>query len=90
MHKLLENVFCWCYPLLRKWGIEDTLASYSSLAINILILSFLSYLIFFVFRFFLVTVMAIVAKKTHTKFDDLLISNKTAKYISHLIPLLFI
>jgi miniconductance mechanosensitive channel len=90
MHKLLENVFCWCYPLLRKWGIEDTLASYTSLAINILILSFLSYFIFFVFRFFLVTVMAIVAKKTHTKFDDLLISNKTAKYISHLIPLLFI
>ncbi len=90
MHKLLENVFCWCYPLLRKWGVEDTLASYTSLAINILILSFLSYLIFFVFRFFLVTVMAIVAKKTHTKFDDLLISNKTAKYISHLIPLLFI
>jgi miniconductance mechanosensitive channel len=90
MHKLLENVFCWCYPLLRKWGVEDTLASYSSLAINILILSFLSYFIFFVFRFFLVTVMAIVAKKTHTKFDDLLISNKTAKYISHLIPLLFI
>ncbi len=90
MHKLLEAVFCWCYPLLRKWGIGDTLASYTSLAINIVILSFLSYLIFFVFRFFLVTLMAIVAKKTRTKFDDLLISNKTAKYISHLIPLLFI
>jgi len=90
MHKLLEAIFCWCYPLMRKWGLEDTLASYTSLAINIVILSFLSYLIFFVFRFFLVTVMAIVAKKTHTKFDDLLISNKTAKYISHLIPLLFI
>ena len=90
MHKLLENVFCWCYPLLRKWGIEDTLASYTSLAINILILSVLSYCIFFAFRFLLVTVMAIVAKKTRTKFDDLLISNKTAKYISHLIPLLFI
>lgn len=90
MHKLLENVFCWCYPILRKWGIEDTLASYTSLAINILILSVLSYCIFFAFRFLLVTVMAIVAKKTRTKFDDLLISNKTAKYISHLIPLLFI
>lgn len=90
MHKLLENVFCWCYPILRKWGFEDTLASYTSLAINILILSVLSYFIFFAFRFLLVTVMAIVAKKTRTKFDDLLISNKTAKYISHLIPLLFI
>jgi miniconductance mechanosensitive channel len=34
--------------------------------------------------------MAIVAKKTKTKFDDLLISNQTAKYIAHLIPLLYI
>jgi miniconductance mechanosensitive channel len=34
--------------------------------------------------------MNIVARKTKTKFDDLLISNKTAMYISHLIPLLFI
>jgi miniconductance mechanosensitive channel len=33
--------------------------------------------------------MAIVAKKTKTKFDDLLVSNETAKYISHLIPLIY-
>ena len=34
--------------------------------------------------------MAIVAKKTKTHFDDLLVSNQTAKYIAHLIPFLFI
>ncbi len=34
--------------------------------------------------------MAIVARKTKTKFDDLLISNNTTKYIAYLIPLLFI
>jgi miniconductance mechanosensitive channel len=34
--------------------------------------------------------MEIIARKTKTKFDDLLISNKTVKYISYLIPLLFI
>lgn len=34
--------------------------------------------------------MEIVAKKTKTKFDDLLITNKTTKYLSYLIPLLFI
>jgi hypothetical protein len=28
--------------------------------------------------------------RTKTKFDDLLVTNKTAKYIAHLIPLLFI
>ena len=50
----------------------------------------MSYVIYLFFRFLVVTIMAIVAKKTKTKFDDLLITNKTAKYISHLIPLLFI
>ena len=34
--------------------------------------------------------MEVTARTTKTKFDDLLISNKTIKYISHLIPLLFI
>jgi miniconductance mechanosensitive channel len=37
----------------------------------------------------LVTVM-ILSRRTKTKFDDLLVTNKTAKYIAHLIPLLFI
>jgi miniconductance mechanosensitive channel len=34
--------------------------------------------------------MVFIAQKTKTKFDDLLVTNKTAKYIAHLIPLLFI
>jgi miniconductance mechanosensitive channel len=76
--------------LFKKWGFESFIASYLSLLINIVILCFLAYGIYLLFRFVLVTVMAIVAKKTKTKFDDLLVSNKTAKYIAHLIPLLFI
>ena len=90
MHKLLEKIFGWCYPLLRKTGCGDTIASYTSLVINIVILCFLAYVIYLIFRFLLVTMMAVAAKRTRTKFDDLLISNKTAKYISYLIPLLFI
>jgi miniconductance mechanosensitive channel len=43
-----------------------------------------------VFRLVLVTVMIFIARRTKTKFDDLLVTNKTAKYIAHLIPLLFI
>jgi miniconductance mechanosensitive channel len=90
MHSLLEKIFGWCYLLFYKWNFEETIAAYTSLIINVLILSVLSYLIFIFFRFLLVTIMGIVARKTKTKFDDLLISNKTAVYISHLIPLLFI
>jgi miniconductance mechanosensitive channel len=34
--------------------------------------------------------MIFIARKTKTQFDELLVTNKTAKYIAHLIPLLFI
>lgn len=85
-----EKIFGWCYKLFKKLDFNDTIASYLSLAINIVILSFIVYLIYLVCRFVLVTVMAIVAKRTKTKFDDLLISSETAKYMSHLIPLIYI
>ncbi|MEC4048363.1 mechanosensitive ion channel domain-containing protein [Flavobacterium sp. SUN046] len=90
MHKFLQNIFGWLYPLLRKLHFGDTIASYISLLINIIELCLLAYAIYIVFRLILVTVMAMVAKKTKTHFDDLLVTNQTAKYIAHLIPFLFI
>lgn len=90
MPNWIERLFGWCYPLFKKWNINDTLASYAGLFINLIILSLVAYLIYMVFRMLLVTVLAVVAKKTKTKFDDLLIDNKTAKYIAYLIPFLFI
>lgn len=85
-----EKIFGWFYKLLLKFDFNDTLAAYLSLAVNIIILSIFVYFIYLLCRFVLVTGMAIVAKRTHTKFDDLLISNETAKYMSHLIPLIYI
>lgn len=85
-----EKIFGWCYKLFKKLDFNDTVASYLSLLINIIILSIIVYGIYLFCRFVLVTVMAIVAKRTKTKFDDLLISNETAKYMSHLIPLIYI
>ncbi|RTY93672.1 mechanosensitive ion channel family protein [Flavobacterium sp. GT3R68] len=90
MHNIVEKIFGWCYPLFKKWGFEDTIASYSSLLINIFILCFLAYFIYIVFKFLLVSCITVIARKTKTKFDDFLVSNKTAKYIAHLIPFLFI
>ncbi|HNP31714.1 MAG TPA: mechanosensitive ion channel [Flavobacterium sp.] len=90
MHKLVERIFNWCYSLLKKWDFGETLSAYISLAVNIIILGILSYLIYLLFRFVLVRTMIIIARRTKTRFDDLLVSNKTAKYIAHLIPLLFI
>ena len=90
MHNFLEKIFGWLYPLLRKISFGEIVSSYISLIINILILCILSYVIYVIFRLILVTTMAIIAKKTKTNFDDLLVSNKTAKYIAYLIPFLFI
>ena len=90
MLNLPEKIFGWCYPLFRKWGFEDTIATYLSLVINLALLCFLVYVIYIGFRLLLVTLMAIVAKRTKTKFDDLLVTNKTAKYIAYSIPLLFV
>jgi miniconductance mechanosensitive channel len=90
MHKYSEIIFGWCYPLFKKWGFSEWLSSYSSLIVNLIELSVLAYLIYVFFRLILVTAMALVARKTKTKFDDLLITNQTAKYIAHLMPLLFI
>ena len=90
MYKFIEKLFTFLYPIFRKWGLGSSFASYLSLILNIAVLCFLSYVIYIVFRLVLVTVMMVIAQKTKTKFDDLLVTNKTAKYIAHLIPLLFI
>ncbi|MDI9258329.1 mechanosensitive ion channel family protein [Flavobacterium sedimenticola] len=90
MHKIAEKIFGWSYPMFKNWDWGETLSSYLSLAINIAVLAFISYLIFLVFKYVLVRSMIILARRTKTRFDDLLVSNKTAKYIAHLIPLLFI
>ena len=90
MHNIIKDIFSWCEPLLKSWGMGNTIVSYLNVVVNIAILCLLSYCIYYIFRIVLVTIMIFVAKRTKTKFDDLLVSNKTAKYIAHLIPLLFI
>jgi len=90
MLKFIIKTFTFFYPIFRKWGLGYSFASYLSLILNIALLCILAYSIYVVFRLLLVTIMIFIARKTKTKFDDLLVTNKTAKYIAHLIPLLFI
>jgi miniconductance mechanosensitive channel len=90
MFKIIEKIFGYFYSILRKSDIEYSAASYLSLFFNITLLCVLAYTMYLVFRLVLVTIMIFIARRTKTKFDDLLVTNKTAKYIAHLIPLLFI
>jgi miniconductance mechanosensitive channel len=90
MSNFIGKIFGWCYPFMLQIGINDTLASYTSLLLNIILLGLLAYGIYVMFRIILVTMLVVIAKKTKTNFDDLLVNNQTAKYIAHLIPFLFI
>lgn len=87
---MLKKLFDLLYPLLRDLGMSRLSASYLSLAINLVVLVLLAYGIYYICRLLLVTVMAVFAQRTKTKFDDFLITNKTAKYTAYLIPAFFI
>ncbi|MEO8532387.1 MAG: mechanosensitive ion channel domain-containing protein [Flavobacterium sp.] len=90
MHKLLDKIFNCLYPVFRDWGMSRNFASYISLILNIIILVALAYIIYYAAKFLLVTLTAIFAQKTKTKFDDYLIQNKTTRYTAYLIPFFFI
>jgi miniconductance mechanosensitive channel len=90
MNKLIQLIFEFLYPIFRHWGMSRSASTYLSLFFNIILLCFLAYGLYVVFRFVLVTIMALVAQRTKTRFDDLLVSNKTAKYIAYLFPLFFV
>ena len=72
MHKLLEKIFNFLYPVFRDWGMSRNVASYTSLVFNIAILIALAYVIYYVAKFILVTLTAVFAQRTKTKFDDYL------------------
>lgn len=90
MQKSAEKIFGWLYKFLKKNEVNDFFASYFSAIVNLVLLSVLAYLTFLIFRYIFEKVMVFVAQKTKTKFDDLLVSNQTTKYIAHLIPLLVV
>ncbi|OUL61853.1 mechanosensitive ion channel family protein [Flavobacterium sp. AJR] len=90
MPNFLEKIFNFLYPLFRDWGMSRNIASYLSLTINIALLIIMAYAVYYVAKFVLVTLTAIFAQKTKTKFDDFLINNKTTKYTAYLIPFFFI
>ncbi|MCV9934378.1 mechanosensitive ion channel family protein [Flavobacterium sp. LS1R47] len=90
MLKFLEKIFNFLYPLFRDWGMSRNIAAYLSLIFNIVILIIMAYAVYYIAKFVLVTLTAIFAQKTKTKFDDFLINNKTTKYTAYLIPFFFI
>ena len=58
--------------------------------VNIAVLILVSYILDYIFKKVFIVILAIFAARTKSSFDDFLVANKTAKYVAHLVPLLFI
>lgn len=84
------KIFNWAYKLLKSWDFNDNLAEYINLAINIVVLVVVAYILDYLFKKILIILMAIIAERTKSTFDDFLVANKTAKYVAHLFTLSFV
>lgn len=84
------KIFNWAYTLFKSLDFNDELSLYLNLFVNIIVLIVVAYILDYIFKKVFIIFLAIVAAKTKSSFDDFLVANKTAKYIAHLVPLLFI
>ena len=84
------KIFNWAYTLFKSLDFNDELSLYLNLFVNIIVLIVVAYILDYIFKKVIIIFLAIVAAKTKSSFDDFLVANKTAKYIAHLVPLLFI
>ena len=84
------KIFNWAYSLLKDLNFSEDTASYANLFINIALLIALAYILDIVCKKILIVILAVFAARTKSSFDDFLVTNKTAKYVAHLIPLLFV
>lgn len=86
----MTELFNWTYHFLKRAHLSGADALYGSLGINLAIIVICAVLLDFVARKILVVAFAMIARRSKTTFDDFLVENKTAKYLAHLVPLLFI
>lgn len=87
---MTEKIFNWTFELSEDWGYSKTISEYANLFVNMILLLFFVFIIHYIFKRILIEIFSRIAKRTKTEFDDLLVANKTTKYISYLIPLLFV
>lgn len=79
------------YKIFKEhFSVSDTTAVYLNLVTNLIIFSLLGYVLFKVFRYFGRKAIRKMANKTSTKFDDLLIKNRTFLNLSRIVVLIIV
>lgn len=84
------DLFNWAHKLLLELGYNETTALYGNLLVNLILTIVAVFIIHYIFSKIVIGFFTTIAEKTTNQFDDLLIANKTTKYVAYLIPLLFV
>lgn len=87
---MTEEIFNWAYKVFKNWGYSEIISTYINLFVNMIQLAIFVFIIHYIFKKILIEIFSAIAQRTKTEFDDLLVANKTTKYIAYLIPLLFV
>ena len=82
----MEKISHFIYDFLVKEGLTDTSAKYLNmialLGVSLIIIFTIDYVVKRILRVLFIK----IARKSKTNFDDILITNKTPKYVAHIIP----
>ncbi|GGC29238.1 mechanosensitive ion channel protein MscS [Parapedobacter defluvii] len=80
-------VYHWTYDKLISWGVPVEQANWVNLFVLLGLMLIVLGLIDFIVRKVLVSVLTSAAKRSSTKFDDYLVSNRALVHFARLIPL---
>src|SRR5690606_9872160 len=86
----MDNVKHLVYNYLKELGVTETLAINLNMLTLALVVVFVLYIVDFVVRKLLRRALTVFARRTKTKFDDLLIINKTPRNVAHIVPLFIV
>lgn len=84
----MDNINHLVYNYLKGLGATDALAKNFNMLALALVLILVIFIADFVVRKLLRTIITLFARRSKTKFDDLLVINKTPRNIAHVVPLL--
>lgn len=80
-------IYRWTYNTLIGWGVPAAQADIVNLFVLLGMLVILLSIVYYVLRKLLVNTLAVLAKKSKTKFDDHLVRNRAMAQLARLVPL---
>ncbi|UKN01282.1 mechanosensitive ion channel family protein [Paracrocinitomix mangrovi] len=83
------EILHWCNETLRDWGLSGDSLIYTRTILLVIITVGVSFLLWWLTRNILLSIIHRFAEKTKTKWDDELVNNKFFSALAHLVPLLF-